>query len=90
MPGSENRIVAMIKDQVKGAIVDLYNKNILMEKVGDRFHTLPGLGGAASDEVLFANNNWIKANREGMNILVEELLRTWRDMVVDPTVSVSV
>ena len=43
VPGSENRIVGMMKGQIKATIVDLANKNVLMEKAGDRFHILPGL-----------------------------------------------
>lgn len=42
VPGSENRIVGMMNGQINATIVDLANKNILMEKAGDRFHVLPG------------------------------------------------
>ena len=43
VPGSENRIVGMMKGQIKATIIDLANKNVLMEKAGDRFHVLPGV-----------------------------------------------
>ncbi|MGI9499992.1 MAG: hypothetical protein ACR2P3_08140 [Geminicoccaceae bacterium] len=42
VPGSENRVVVMMNGQVNAIIVDLPNKNISMEKAGDRFHVLPG------------------------------------------------
>jgi NitT/TauT family transport system substrate-binding protein len=86
VPGSENRIVAMMKGQVNCTVVDLSNKNILMEKAGDRFHVLPGLEGKASDEVLFANQNWINDNAESVGILVKALLTTWREIDADPTI----
>lgn len=86
VPGSENRIVAMMRGQLKASIVDLSNKNLLLSKAGDRFHVLPGLGGAASDEVLFADQSWMAKNDEDVMILVESLLTTWREMSADPTI----
>lgn len=86
VPGSENRIIAMMKGQLDASIVDLSNKNILMEKAGDKFAVLPMFEVLASDEVLFANKNWMDANAETVSILVESLLSTWRDMTADPTI----
>jgi len=86
VPGSENRIVAMMKGQINATIVDLSNKNILMSKAGDRFHVLPGLDDPASDEVLFAEIGWMKKNEKSVAIIVEELLRTWREMTKDPSI----
>ena len=60
VPGSENRIVGMMKGQINATIVDLSNKNILMAKAGDKFHVLPGITDPASDEVLFAEIGWMK------------------------------
>ncbi len=84
VPGSENRIVAMINGQIKGTIVDLANKNLLMSKAGDRFHVLPGVEDPASDEVLFASQEWLQSNPETVAIVLEELLGVWRDMNKDP------
>ena len=86
VPGSENRIIAMMKGQIDATIVDLSNKNILMEKAGDKFHVLPGVDDPASDEVLFGELGWMQENEESVAILVEELLRTWREMTKDPTI----
>lgn len=86
VPGSENRIVGMMNGQINATIVDLANKNILMAKAGDRFHVLPGVDDPASDEVLFAEIGWMKNNEKNVAILVEELLRTWREMIKDPSV----
>ncbi len=86
VPGSENRIIGMMNGQINATIVDLSNKNILMAKAGDRFHVLPGITDPASDEVLFADLDWLKENEESVAILVEELLRTWQEMTKDPTI----
>lgn len=86
VPGSENRIIGMINGQIKATIVDLANKNLLLAKAGDRFHVLPGVEEPASDEVVFANENWIKENEETVNIIVEELLKLWRQMAENPAV----
>ncbi len=86
VPGSENLIIGMMKGQINATIVDLSNKNILMEKAGDRFHVLPGIEDPASDEVLFGEIGWMKENEESVAILVEELLRTWREMADDHTI----
>ena len=86
VPGSENRIVGMMKGRIDATIVDLSNKNILMAKAGDKFHVLPGITEPASDEVLFAEIGWMKENKESVAILVEELYRTWQDFTKDPTI----
>jgi NitT/TauT family transport system substrate-binding protein len=86
VPGSENRIIAMMNGQIKATIVDLANKNLLMSKAGDKFHVLPSLDEAASDELVFASEGWLKDNREQANIIVEELHKLWREMKADPGV----
>lgn len=86
VPGSENRIIGMMNGQINATIVDLSNKNILMSKAGDKFHVLPGISDPASDEVLFADLDWLKENEESVAILVEELLRTWQEMTKDPSI----
>lgn len=86
VPGSENRIIAMMKGQVKASIIDLANKNVLMEKAGDRFHVLPGVTSPPSDETLFGNLEWIKANEKQVDIIVLEFARLWAEMNADPSV----
>jgi NitT/TauT family transport system substrate-binding protein len=86
VPGSENRIIGMMKGQIKATIVDLANKNVLMEKAGDRFAVLPGVSSPASDETLFGNVDWIKANERQVDIIVAEFARLWSEMAADPGV----
>jgi NitT/TauT family transport system substrate-binding protein len=86
VPGSENRIVAMMNGQIKATIVDLSNKNILMEKAGDRFHVLPGVDDPASDEVVFASLEWLENHPDDANTLVESLLEVWREINENPAI----
>lgn len=86
VPGSENRIIAMINGQVKATIVDMASKNLLMSKEPDKFHVLPGVDNPASDELIFASEAWLKDNAEQANILAEELLKLWREMKENPQI----
>ena len=86
VPGSENRIIAMMNGQIKATIVDLANKNLLLEKAADRFHVLPSIDNPASDELVFASADWIAQNQETADIIVEELLRLWREMADNPNI----
>lgn len=86
VPGSQNRIVALMAGQTDLTIVDLANKNKLMEQAGDKFNVLPMFEVDASDEALFANLNWIKANEKDVDVFVKALLSVYRDMVKDPTI----
>jgi NitT/TauT family transport system substrate-binding protein len=84
VPGSDNRIIAMMNGQIKATIVDLANKNKLMQMAGDKFRVLPSVENPASDEVVFASQEWIKNNPEQVKIITEELLRLWGDMSKNP------
>lgn len=86
VPGSQNRIVALMAGQTDATIVDLANKNKLMKQRGDDFNVLPMFEVDASDEALFANVNWIKANAKDVDIFVQALLSVYRDMIKDPTI----
>lgn len=86
VPGSENRIIAMMKGQINATIVDLANKNKLMEMAGDKFHVLPGVSDVPSDELIFANENWIKEHPEAVGIVVEEMLKLWNEMSQNPAI----
>ena len=86
VPGSANRIVALIAGQTDATIVDLSNKNKLLRQEGDKFNVLPMFEVDASDEALFANLDWIKENEEQVDNFVKALLSVWQDMNEDPTV----
>ena len=86
VPGSANRIVALIAGRTDATIVDLGNKNKLVKQEGDKFNVLPMFDVDASDEALFANLDWIKANEKDVDIFVKALVSVYRDMAKDPTI----
>jgi NitT/TauT family transport system substrate-binding protein len=86
VPGSENRIIAMMNGQIKATIVDLANKNKLLQMAGDKFHVLPSVDNPASDEVVFASEDWIKNNPDQVKVITEELLKLWREMRNNPQI----
>ncbi len=86
VPGSSNRVVALVAGQADATIIDLSNKNKVQRAHGDKFNVLPMFDVEASDEALFANLDWIKANEGDVQIFVDALLSTWSDMAKDPTI----
>jgi NitT/TauT family transport system substrate-binding protein len=86
VPGSENRVVAMLNGQIKATIVDLANFKLLQSKGGDRFHALPSVETPASDEVLFGNVAWIEKNGKAVETIVEEFARLWAEAAKSPGV----
>ena len=84
--GSANRVAALLANQAQATIIDLSNKNKIMASHGDQFNTLPMFDVDASDEALFANLDWIKANEDSVNIFISALLSVYRDMAEDPTI----
>lgn len=86
VPGSSNRVVALVAGQANATIIDLSNKNKVMRQHADKFNVLPMFDVEASDEALFANLDWIKANEGDVQIFVDALLSVWADMREDPTI----
>lgn len=86
VPGSANRVVALVAGQADATIIDLSNKNKVMRQHGDKFNVLPMFDVEASDEALFANLDWIMENEEQVQIFVNALLGVWQEMNADPTV----
>ncbi|MCK4868262.1 MAG: ABC transporter substrate-binding protein, partial [Alphaproteobacteria bacterium] len=85
VPGSSNRVAALMAGQTDATIVDLSNKNKLMKLQGDKFNVLKMFEVDASDEALFANLDWMKKNSESVDIFVKALVSVYRDMHKDPT-----
>ena len=86
VPGSANRVVALVAGQADATIIDLSNKNKVMRQHGDKFNVLPMFEVEASDEALFANLDWIMENEDQVQIFVNALLGVWQDMNADPTI----
>ena len=84
VPGSEVRGVALMQGNIKATFLDIANKNLVMEQAPGKFHVLPTGEVNASDEALYARLEWLQENEETVQILLEELLKTWRDINQDP------
>ena len=55
VPGAEVRATALLRGNVKAAVLDIPNKNYVMAEAPGKFAELPTPETGASDEVLFAN-----------------------------------
>ncbi len=87
VPGSSNRVAALLGGQADATIIDLSNTNKLMRgPAADDFNVLEMFDVEASDEALFANLDWIQANSDDVQIFVDALLSVYRDMHDDPTI----
>lgn len=84
VPGAEVRATALLRGNVKAALLDIPNKNFVMSKAPGRFNVLPTPETGASDEVLFANTKWLNQNKQSAQVLLEEVLTVWRSLVKDP------
>jgi NitT/TauT family transport system substrate-binding protein len=84
VPGAEVRATALLRGNVKAAVLDIPNKNYVMSEAPGKFHVLPTPETSASDEVLFANTQWMEQNQESLQVLLEEILAVWRSMVEEP------
>ena len=76
VPGSENRVVALVQGHIDAAIIDLLNKNMIMEEHPDKFRVLSWVGPdeVVTDEALFARLDWLQENEDKVALLLEELL----------------
>jgi NitT/TauT family transport system substrate-binding protein len=86
VPGSEVRAGALLQGNIKASIVDSTNKKLIMEKAPGKFAVLPMEGVNATDEALYANTDFLKEQSEAVEVLVEELLKTWREINANPKV----
>jgi len=87
VPGSSNRVAALLGGQAEATIIDLSNKNKLMRsEAASGFNVLEMFDVEASDEALFGNLDWIQENEEDVQIFVNALLSVYKDMAADPTI----
>ena len=84
VPGAEVRATALLRGNVKAAVLDIPNKNYVMAEEPGKFHVLPTPETAASDEVLFGNTQWLEQNEKSVQVLLEEILTVWRSIKKDP------
>ena len=88
VPGSEVRRGALMQGTIKASIVDAANRRILEKEGGGKFMVLPVEDLSATDEAFFATTAYVEANGEAVDTLVEELLKTAREITENPAVAV--
>ncbi len=87
VPGSEVRAGAMLQGTIKATVVDAANRRLLEQKAPGKFTVLPMEDVNATDEALFANTEFLEREAEAVNVLAEELLKTWREINANPAVA---
>jgi len=85
VPGSEVRALAMLRGNIKATYLDSVNTNFLMSKEPGKFKILPSGDFTASDEALFARQEFLNKNRASVEIFLEELLKVWRKINAEPS-----
>lgn len=84
VPGSEVRALALLRGNVKATIVDSANRRFIMREGGSKFIFLPTGETKATDDALFARQEWLEENARTADIVVEEFLKVWRAVNKDP------
>jgi NitT/TauT family transport system substrate-binding protein len=84
VPGSEVRAGALLQGNIKASILDSTNRKIVMEKAPGKFAVLPLEGVSATDDALFASPEFLEKNAQAVDLLVESLLQTIRDISARP------
>lgn len=88
VPGSEVRRNALLQGTIKASIVDAANRRALEEEAPGKFIVLPVEDVSATDEALFATEDYLKNNAADVDILVEELMKTAREITENPQAAV--
>jgi NitT/TauT family transport system substrate-binding protein len=88
VPGAEVRAGAMLQGNIKATIVDSAAWRLLQEKGGDKFKILEVEEVDATDEALYANSDFLEEREDDVAILVQELLKTQREIVENPEAAV--
>jgi NitT/TauT family transport system substrate-binding protein len=84
VPGSGVRAGALLQGRIDVSIVDYERRRLLEREAPDKFIFLPLPDIKATDEALYANRDWLESESEAVSILVEELIKTWREINEDP------
>lgn len=84
VPGSGVRAGALLQGRINASVVDYERKRLLEREAPGKFVFLPVPELKATDEALYANQNWLETEEEAVSILVEELIKTWREINENP------
>jgi NitT/TauT family transport system substrate-binding protein len=86
IPGSEVRTGALLQGNVKATIVDAAGRRLLESQAPGKFTILPLEGVNATDEALFANQDFLAKNSADVDKIVEAIVTTWREVTANPKV----
>jgi NitT/TauT family transport system substrate-binding protein len=89
VPGSGVRAGALLQGRIDVSIVDYERKRLLQREAPGKFVFLDLPDVKATDEALYANREWLENEVEAVAILVEELIKTWREINADPSAVVT-
>jgi NitT/TauT family transport system substrate-binding protein len=84
VPGSGVRAGALLQDRITASIVDYERSRLLEKEAPGKFIFLPLPEIRATDEALYANREWLEKEKDAVAILVEELIKVWREINKDP------
>src|SRR5215207_1596654 len=84
VPGSEVRAGALLQGNIKASILDSTNRKIVMDRAPGKFAVLPLEGVSATDDALFASPEFLEKNAQAVDLLVESLLQTMREISARP------
>jgi NitT/TauT family transport system substrate-binding protein len=84
VPGSEVRALALLRGNIKATIVDSANRRFIEREAPGKFVFLSTGDTKATDDALFARQEWLDQNARSADIVVEEFLKTWRAVKKDP------
>jgi len=85
VPGSGVRAGALLQGRIDVSIVDYERRRLLEREAPEKFIFLPLPDIKATDEALYANRDWLESESVAVAILVEELIKTWREINADPS-----
>ena len=89
VPGSGVRAGALLEGRINVSIVDFERRRLLEREAPGKFIFLPLPEIKATDEALYANQEWLESESEAVAILMEELIKTWREINEDPSAVVT-
>jgi NitT/TauT family transport system substrate-binding protein len=89
VPGSEVRRNALLQGTIKASIVDAANRRALEAEAPGKFIVLPVENLKATDEAVFATADYLTSNADDVDILVEELMNTAREITENPAAAVA-
>jgi NitT/TauT family transport system substrate-binding protein len=81
------RAGALLQGTINASIVDGAAWRLLQEEGGGKFKRLSIEGVNATDEALYAGADFLNEREDDVVVLVQELMRTWKEIAENPDVA---